>query len=61
MGKRKDRKITVSLAADLADRVDEHEQDWERELYSSYYANLSEEAKFEAAGWRQIGAPFLPY
>jgi len=92
----KDRKITVSLAADLAESVDTYVEQhsdtinrsklvemalgwWnvcrqygdpgkvfeeaieiyqkrqERELYRSYFAELSDEAKEEAAGWRQIG------
>jgi hypothetical protein len=96
MGKVKDRKITVSLAADLADSVDKYVEEhprqtnrskifeealrvWEtlhqhgevqkvleealslyrkeqeRELYRSYYAERSDEAKQEASGWRQIG------
>ncbi len=96
MGKVKDRKITVSLAADLADAVDKHvrenptetnrskvveealrvwqtlshqgdvqeifeeamalyKREHERELYRSFYSSLSEDAKNEAAGWRQIG------
>ncbi len=96
MGKVKDRKITISLAADLTEAVDKHVQEhprqtnrskiieealraWEtlhqhgdvaqvleeamtlykkeqeRELYRSYYAELSDQARHEAAGWRQIG------
>jgi hypothetical protein len=96
VSKVKDRKITVSLAADLAETVDKHvekhpqetnrskvveqalriwetlhqygdvqkvldeamslyKKEQERELYRSYYANLSPEARVEAAGWRQIG------
>jgi Arc/MetJ-type ribon-helix-helix transcriptional regulator len=96
MSKVRDRKITVSLAADLADAVDKHVEEhpqetnrskvieealrlWEllhqfgevqtvleeamalykkereRELYRSYYADLTEEARAEAQGWRQIG------
>ena len=92
----KDRKITVSLAADLAQSVDDYvkkhadvtnrskviesalrwwvtlreyenadevfeeavrlyEKHRERELYRSYFATVSDEAKAEAAGWRQIG------
>lgn len=94
--KAKDRKITVSLAPDIAQSVDSYVHEhpdttnrskviesalrwWEvlrqygdaekvfedamqlykehqeREVYRSYFANLSEEAKAEAAGWRQIG------
>jgi metal-responsive CopG/Arc/MetJ family transcriptional regulator len=32
-----------------------YRREQERELYRSYYANLSTEAKEEAAGWRQLG------
>jgi metal-responsive CopG/Arc/MetJ family transcriptional regulator len=94
--KTKDRKITVSLASDLAQSVDNYvhahpdttnrskvvesalrwwevlrqygdadkvfedamqlyKKQQEREAYRSYFANLSDEAKAEAAGWRQIG------
>ena len=94
--KTKDRKITVSLATDLAQAVDSYVSEhadttnrskviesalrlWEilrqygdadavledaielykkqreREIYRSYFADLSEEAKAEAAGWREIG------
>jgi hypothetical protein len=97
VGKIKDRKITISLAADVAATVDMHvaedpgqtnrskiieealrvwetlhqygdvqkvfedainlyKQEQERELYRSYYTDRSEEAKLEAAGWRQVGA-----
>jgi Arc/MetJ-type ribon-helix-helix transcriptional regulator len=96
MSKVKDRKITVSLAADLAETVDKHveqhpqetnrskvieealrlweilrehgevqkvlaeamslyKKERERELYRSYYADLSQGAKAEAEGWRQVG------
>ena len=32
-----------------------YKKEQERELYRSYYADRSEGAKLEAAGWRQIG------
>jgi hypothetical protein len=94
--KAKDRKITVSLAADIAQSVDKYVDEhpdatnrskiveaalrwWEvlrqygdaetvfdeaiqlykkqqeRELYRSYYAGLSGEARAEEAGWREVG------
>jgi metal-responsive CopG/Arc/MetJ family transcriptional regulator len=94
--KTRDRKITVSLAADLAQSVDKYVDEhpdatnrskiveaalrwWEelrqygdagkvfdealqlykkkqeRELYRSYYADLSDEAKAEESAWREVG------
>ena len=32
-----------------------YQQEQERELYRAYYANLTDEAKAEAAAWRRVG------
>lgn len=53
MAQPKNRKITVADKNGDLQKV--LEEAMERELYRSYYANLGEKAKLEAAGWRQIG------
>ncbi len=95
MSKMPGRRFTVSVAAELANKIDEHvsntdhanrsqvveealrlwdclaeypdkedvlsqalrlyESQQERELYRSYYAELSADARAEDAGWRQLG------
>jgi Arc/MetJ-type ribon-helix-helix transcriptional regulator len=94
MSKIRDRRFTVSVAADVADRLDEYvtqsantnrsevveqalrlwdslaefrdnsaalheaiklyQKQQERELYKSYYANLSDAAKKEDASWSEL-------
>jgi Arc/MetJ-type ribon-helix-helix transcriptional regulator len=94
MGKTRDRRFTVSVAADVANRLDEYvtqtvntnrsevveqalrlwdslaefrdnsaalqeaiklyQKQQERELYRSYYANLSDGAKKEDASWSEL-------